>query len=104
LFIDALFRSSVEDAGDRRSDSIRWSMRPLLRLIPVLLLSAVALGARPEAEHAQGTAPDVNRLGPQVGERIPDFTLRDQNGRTRTLASLMGEKGLVLVFSRSADW
>jgi cytochrome oxidase Cu insertion factor (SCO1/SenC/PrrC family) len=50
------------------------------------------------------TAPDVTKLGPQVGEKVPDFTLPDQNGRNRTLASLSGSKGLVLVFNRSADW
>ena len=48
--------------------------------------------------------PDVQSLGPQVGTRVPDFTLADQRGRPRTLASLMGPKGLMLVFIRSADW
>jgi peroxiredoxin len=35
---------------------------------------------------------------------VPDFTLLDQKGEQRTLASLMGPKGLMLVFFRSADW
>lgn len=48
--------------------------------------------------------PDVTKLGPQVGEKVPSFTLTDQHGRTQTLSSLMGPKGLVLVFNRSADW
>ena len=48
--------------------------------------------------------PDVQRLGPQVGQRVPDFTLVDQDGRQRSLQSLMGDRGLILVFSRSADW
>jgi len=39
-----------------------------------------------------------------VGAKIPDFTLSDQHGQTRTLASLMGPNGLVLVFNRSAEW
>ena len=47
---------------------------------------------------------DVSRLGPQVGERVPDFTLVDQTGRTRGLASIMGRRGAMLVFIRSADW
>ena len=47
---------------------------------------------------------DVTKLGPQVGEKVPDFSLSDQRGQIRTLASLMGPKGLVLVFNRSADW
>lgn len=47
---------------------------------------------------------DVARLGPQVGDRVPDFSLTDQNGNGRTLQSLMGARGLMLVFVRSADW
>ena len=53
---------------------------------------------------AQPTLPDVQKLGPQVGSRVPDFTLLDQQGQSRTLASVMGPKGLMLVFYRSADW
>ena len=47
---------------------------------------------------------DVSKLGPQVGERVPDFSLKDQNGAIRTLDSIMGPKGAILVFVRSADW
>jgi hypothetical protein len=47
---------------------------------------------------------DVSKMGPQVGDRVPDFSLTDQDGRVRTLQSLMGERGLMLVFLRSADW
>jgi hypothetical protein len=47
---------------------------------------------------------DVSKLGPQVGERVPDFTLKDQNGKTHTLQSIMGPTGAMLVFIRSADW
>ena len=49
-------------------------------------------------------APDVQTLGPQVGAKVPDFSLPDQRGQARTLSSLMGPKGLILVFNRSADW
>ena len=52
----------------------------------------------------QPALPDVQKLGPQVGSRVPDFSLLDQKGQSRTLASLMGPKGLMLVFYRSADW
>ena len=53
---------------------------------------------------AQDPLPLVDRFGPQVGETVPDFSLVDQFGETRTLQSLMGPNGLMLVFSRSADW
>lgn len=47
---------------------------------------------------------DVSTLGPQVGERVPDFSLKDQFGRTQTVQSIMGPRGAMLVFGRSADW
>ena len=47
---------------------------------------------------------DLSGLGPQVGERAPDFSLQDQSGRVRTLQSIMGPNGAMLVFVRSADW
>ena len=47
---------------------------------------------------------DVSALGPQVGERVPDFSLPDQHGHIRTLQSIMGEKGAMILFHRSADW
>ena len=48
--------------------------------------------------------PDPQTLGPKIGERLIDFSLPDQHGVTRSLRSLVGPKGVVLVFFRSADW
>ena len=42
--------------------------------------------------------------GIAVGAAAPSFELKDQNSRTYTLKSLMGRNGLLLVFTRSADW
>jgi hypothetical protein len=47
---------------------------------------------------------DGYRTGPEIGQKVPDFTLPDQHGKGRTLVDLMGPNGLLLVFSRSADW
>ncbi len=47
---------------------------------------------------------DVSELGPQVGERVPDFSLPDQNGDLWTLNSIMGPNGALLLFHRSANW
>jgi hypothetical protein len=47
---------------------------------------------------------EVAKLGPQVGQSVPDFNLRDQTGRMRNLQSVMGSRGAMLVFFRSADW
>ncbi len=69
-----------------------------------IVAACVALAA-PVALNAQERKPvDVSTLGPQVGERVPDFALPDQHGRTRTLDSIMGEKGAMILFHRSADW
>ena len=72
----------------------------------VLLALATVQAQQPAAPAPKPAAPAINvqALGPQVGRRIPAFTLVDQNGTPRTLRSLMGPKGLMLVLFRSADW
>jgi hypothetical protein len=42
--------------------------------------------------------------GIAIGQTAPAFELKDQHGRSHTLKSLMGSKGVLLVFTRSADW
>ena len=64
----------------------------------------VALLAGLSAQTPEPRAPDPQSVGPKVGERVPDFSLPDQHGTTRTLRSAFGPKGAVLVFYRSADW
>lgn len=59
----------------------------------------VAVAAPASARNA-----DVSKVGPRVGQQVASFTLADQDGRQRTLESLMGSKGVMLVFFRSADW
>ena len=78
-------------------------MRLLRHPVPPLALLA-ALLAHTAAMAQSSTRIDVSKLGPQVGERVPDFTLKDQNGKPWTLQSILGPKGAMLVFYRSADW
>jgi peroxiredoxin len=47
---------------------------------------------------------DVTKVGPQPGARAADFQLPDQHGKPRSLASLAGPNGTMLVFFRSAEW
>ena len=68
-----------------------------------LTLVAGLLAAVPQSPPDR-TPIDVSKLGPQVGERVPDFNLKDQNGKSWTLQSILGPKGAMLVFFRSADW
>jgi hypothetical protein len=75
-------------------------MRRLI-LSLVLLLTGMF---QPMAQERTRERIDVSKLGPQVGERVPDFVLVDQTGGTRNLQSIMGSRGAMLVFIRSADW
>jgi hypothetical protein len=67
-------------------------------------LVAAVLAAAPVGAQAPRTPIDVSTLGPQVGEQVPDFSLPDQAGRVWTRQSIVGPKGAMLVFVRSADW
>ncbi len=75
---------------------------PLRSAVALLLLTAVA----PVIGNAQQpqAAVDTSKVGPQVGTSVPPFAGTDQFGKTQSLTSLSGPKGLMLVFSRSADW
>jgi hypothetical protein len=81
---------------------MRLSRRPASHL--ALTLLAALLAAHSGAMAQSPPRIDVSKLGPQVGERVPDFSLKDQNGKPWTLQSIMGPKGAMLVFYRSADW
>lgn len=81
--------------------------RALLALAATAVLGAALVGrtaAQSPASTGADAAPDVTMLGPQVGQQVSGFSLPDQKGQVRSLTSLMGPKGLVLVFNRSADW
>lgn len=78
-------------------------MRAIAISSAALTLATGLLAAVPQSPPARKPI-DVSTLGPQVGERVPDFDLKDQNGKSWTLHSMMGPKGAMLVFFRSADW
>lgn len=63
------------------------------------LLSAVIC-----ALSVAAVTPAGDGVGPQVGEKIPEFSLPDAFGRAHTFSSLAGPKGATIVFFRSADW
>jgi peroxiredoxin len=73
------------------------SMSWTLALLPFVTLPALA-------QQQQAQKVDVSRLGPQAGQVVPDFRLQDAQGKVWTRDSMMGPKGAMLVFSRSADW
>jgi cytochrome oxidase Cu insertion factor (SCO1/SenC/PrrC family) len=82
-----------------------WYCSVMRSLIGVL---AVSLWLGPSTllsqQSAGAAAVDVETLGPKVGELLPDFSLPDQHGQQRSMKSLIGANGAVIVFFRSADW
>lgn len=76
----------------------RWMVGSAALLAGVLSQTPVQSQQNPQGKS------DVSKLGPQVGQQVPDFNLKDQYGATRSLNSIMGPKGALLVFIRSADW
>ncbi|HMD99099.1 MAG TPA: hypothetical protein VKM93_17435 [Terriglobia bacterium] len=71
-----------------------WA-RPSARLLTVLIsISACAVTSAQQAI----------KTGPEVGSILPAFEATDQNGRLQNLQSILGPKGALLVFYRSADW
>ena len=51
-----------------------------------------------------GPSTAAGKTGPDVGEKIPTFEVRDIDGNVRDFENLKGPNGLVLLFVRSADW
>jgi cytochrome oxidase Cu insertion factor (SCO1/SenC/PrrC family) len=70
-------------------------------VVCAIWLAACVLGL--QAQQSQAPV-DTSRLGPPVGGTVPPFSGSDQFGKTQTLETAMGSKGVMLVFFRSADW
>ncbi len=79
----------------------RAGVRRTMRYFMAAVVLTLSCGAAPAVAQ---TPVAVQALGPQPGAAVPDFAASDQNGRRHTLQSLLGPKGAMLVFSRSADW
>ncbi len=70
----------------------------LRRLVGSLLaVAASSLGYADDGEYA-------DTWGPDTGSQIAAFELDDSVGDPRTLDSLASPAGLILFFTRSADW
>ena len=56
------------------------------------------------ATHAVGQqAPDA-KTGLKVGAKAPDFKLKDQSGKERSLDEYLKKGNVALIFYRSASW
>jgi hypothetical protein len=88
-----------------------WAIgRSSMKLLAVLLWPRASSGARLGlalilfASCSVGFAQQAIKTGPEVGSTLPSFEALDQNGRPQNLKSILGPKGALLVFFRSADW
>jgi len=72
---------------------------------PIALAVVFALLAAPRilAQGAGKPAPE-EQTGLKVGTKAPAFTLKDQEGKERSLDELLKKGKVALVFYRSADW
>lgn len=66
------------------------------KVATVLACATLALGV--------GASEYADDWGPAVGTAMLPIMAADQTGTPRDLASLAGEKGLLLFMVRSADW
>ena len=67
----------------------------MLRVV-TLLAAILALAA--------AAPPPAYDIGPAVGATVPALQVTDAAGKSQTIKSLSGPKGVVLVFFRSAKW
>lgn len=53
---------------------------------------------------ASAADPAPEKTGLKVGEKAPDFTLKDQAGKEQSLTAMLKVGSVALVFYRSASW
>lgn len=73
-----------------------------MRLRGLLVVALVCAAIHLDAQSPP--AVDTSKIGPRVGATVPPISGIDQFGKPRTLSSIYGPKGAMLVFFRSADW
>jgi hypothetical protein len=65
---------------------------------------AVTVRGTLDEDTIQVASTELMSIGLAVGQKAPNFSARDEFGRTQTLETLKGPNGTVLLFFRSADW
>ena len=82
----------------------RITLLPMLRWAWASFGACIGLALILFAAGTVGFAQQAIKTGPEVGGTLPSFEALDQNGRPQDLKSILGPKGALLVFFRSADW
>ena len=70
----------------------------------MLLLCCTCLIGHGSIASTEAAAENDEAPGIKVGEMVPAFTLKDQNGKEYVLTDMLGKGNVALVFHRSADW
>jgi cytochrome oxidase Cu insertion factor (SCO1/SenC/PrrC family) len=73
-------------------------------LVVAATLAAMATAQLLAQAQAKGKPAPEEMTGVKVGEQAPVFTLKDQEGKDRSLDELLKKGKVALVFYRSADW
>lgn len=101
MFVMPMMGKGVSfDTRTRKVDFLMIFPRSMIRVAKLIPLCAL-LAALTSTLHAQEVA---NIPGLTAGDRIPPISAKDQNGSVQTFDALKGDHGLLLLFSRSADW
>jgi cytochrome oxidase Cu insertion factor (SCO1/SenC/PrrC family) len=66
--------------------------------------AVVLVVASPAWSQSKTKPAPEEQTGLGVGENAPKFTLKDQQGRDRSLDEFLKKGNVALVFYRSADW
>ena len=66
--------------------------------LPLALIAALS------AARSVGAAEGQVERGLKIGEKAPEFKLKDQDGKARALSEFLKKGKVALVFYRSADW
>jgi cytochrome oxidase Cu insertion factor (SCO1/SenC/PrrC family) len=74
---------------------MRWA-------VPFALCLTTFLASR--AAFAADDKQPADKTGIPIGEKAPKFTLKDQDGKERSLDDLLKKGTLAVVFTRSAGW
>jgi len=88
----------------RRASSRAACIGAVVLACAVAGASGAGVGLRAFQANSSAATIDVEAVGPQVGDVLPDFNLPDQRGALHSLRSILGPQGAVIVFFRSADW
>jgi cytochrome oxidase Cu insertion factor (SCO1/SenC/PrrC family) len=78
-------------------------MAYLIRSASLVLVLSLASAPDLRAQ-AEGRPAPEEQTGLKVGTKAPKFTLKDQDGKERSLDEFLGKGKVALVFYRSADW